>query len=137
MSNRNRFVSDGAVRFAGSIGVHMGPRTDATQVRDLIDRLHPMNGGHELIRLGPDRDGGYLVPDDFAGIDYAFSPGVSNKSGFEAALASRGMNVFLADHSVDGPAEDNSRFDFDKKYIGFLPEESYLYRFLNPRETLD
>ncbi len=24
-----------------------------------------------------------------------------------------------------------------KKYIGFLPEESYLYRFLNPRETLD
>lgn len=24
-----------------------------------------------------------------------------------------------------------------KKHIGFLPEESYLYRFLNPRETLD
>jgi ABC-2 type transport system ATP-binding protein len=24
-----------------------------------------------------------------------------------------------------------------KKYIGFLPEESYLYRFLNPKETLD
>ena len=24
-----------------------------------------------------------------------------------------------------------------KKYIGFLPEESYLYRFLNARETLD
>src|SRR5262245_40978667 len=24
-----------------------------------------------------------------------------------------------------------------KKRIGFLPEESYLYRFLNPRETLD
>ena len=24
-----------------------------------------------------------------------------------------------------------------KKYIGFLPEESYLYRYLNSRETLD
>ncbi|MCI0674896.1 MAG: ABC transporter ATP-binding protein [Phycisphaerales bacterium] len=24
-----------------------------------------------------------------------------------------------------------------KRFIGFLPEESYLYRFLNPRETLD
>src|SRR5215510_1104122 len=24
-----------------------------------------------------------------------------------------------------------------KKFIGFLPEESYLYRFLNPRETLE
>ena len=65
-------------------------------------------------RLGPDGDGGYLVPDDLAGIEYTFSPGVSTESGFEAALAARGQRVFLADYSVDGPAEANANFAFEK-----------------------
>jgi hypothetical protein len=77
------------------------------------------------VRLGPDGDGGYLVPDDLAGIEYAFSPGVATESGFEAALASRGMRVFLADFSVDGPAQPHPSFVFLKKYVGCLTDATY------------
>jgi hypothetical protein len=122
----NRFVRDAAIRVAGSVGVHVATRTDTDHVRDLIDRLHPVNGGAELIRLGPDRDGGYLIPDDLAGVDYAFSPGVSTKSGFDSALAARGIKVFLADYSVDGPVEDNPLFEFDKKFVGCLTDDTYM-----------
>jgi hypothetical protein len=101
-------------------------RTAPDDVRRLLHSLRPIDGGHELIRLGPDGDGGYLVPDDLAGIEYAFSPGVSTESGFEAALAARGQRVFLADHSVDGPAEANPSFSFEKKFVGGLSDETYM-----------
>ena len=110
----------------GGIGYHLGVRTETADLRALIGRLRPMNGGFDLIRLGPDGDGGYLVPDDLAGIDYAFSPGVSTVSGFEADLAARGMQVFLADFSVDRPAQANPRFVFDKKYVGCLSDETFI-----------
>ena len=53
----------------------------------LLQALRPLDPGIELIRIGPDSDGGYLVPDDLDGIRHAFSPGVSTESGFEAELA--------------------------------------------------
>ena len=80
----------------------------------------------ELIRIGPERDGGYLVPDDLDGIPYAFSPGVSTESGFDLALAERGLKVFMADHSVDGPAVSHPRFVFDKRFVGCLTDERYI-----------
>jgi hypothetical protein len=42
----------------------------------LLERLYPVEGGHPLIRVGPDGDGGYLLPDDLSGIVACFSPGV-------------------------------------------------------------
>jgi hypothetical protein len=78
------------------------------------------------MRIGPDGDGGYLIPDDLDGIRYAFSPGVSNESGFEAALADRGMKVFLADHSVDGPSLQHPGLEFDKRFVGCLTDETFI-----------
>ncbi len=92
----------------------------------MLRSLWPIDGGYELVRLGPDGDGGYLVPNDLEGIVYAFSPGVSTESGFEAALAARGLRVFLADYSVDGPAEANPMFVFEKKYVGGLSDDIYM-----------
>jgi hypothetical protein len=79
-----------------------------------------------LIRLGPDGDGGYLVPDDLAGINECFSPGVSGIAGFEEHCASRGMDVFLADASVDGPPVQHARFHFTPRYIGAFSGEHFL-----------
>jgi hypothetical protein len=76
--------------------------------------------------MGPSGDGGYLVPNDLEGIDYAFSPGVSTESGFEAELADRGIGVFLADLSVQGPARAHPRFVFDKKFLGCVTDERYM-----------
>jgi hypothetical protein len=126
MRNSNRPLRDSLIRLIGGMGYHVTDRTGANDVRRLLQSLRPVSGGAELIRLGPDGDGGYLVPDDLADIDCAFSPGVSTESGFEAELAARGMQVFLADFSVDGPAQANARFTFLKKYVGSVSDETFI-----------
>ena len=92
--------------------------TNPDRVKTLIRRLHPVACDKELIRLGPDGDGGYLVPDDLKGIIACFSPGVSNVAGFEKDCALRGMKVFMADASVEAPPELHPNFAFIKKFVG-------------------
>jgi Methyltransferase FkbM domain len=123
---RRKNLKAAGVRLSGGLGWHSAPRTQASSVRGLVQALRPLEPGVELIRIGPENDGGYLVPDDLDGIRHAFSPGVSNESGFEAQLADRGMQVFLADHSVDGPAIAHPRFVFDKRFVGSLTDERYI-----------
>jgi len=45
--------------------------------------LRPYTTDKELIRLGAEKDGGYLIPNDLAGIEACFSPGVGNEFNFE------------------------------------------------------
>ncbi len=100
--------------------------TDKNDIHNLIHHLHPINPGIDLVRLGPDGDGGYLVPDDFDGIDSCFSPGVSKQSGFEKDCSIRGMRVFLADGSVEGPPVKDKNFFFMKKFIGATNSEQFM-----------
>lgn len=100
--------------------------TRKAELTDLIDRLRPLATNLDLIRLGPDGDGGYLVPDDLDGIEACFSPGVSDSSDFELACAQRGMEVFLADWSVEGPATRHERFHFTKKFVGATTSERFM-----------
>ena len=126
MRNSDRVVRDSLIRALGRLDYHVADRTAVDDVRRVLRSLRPVDGGYDLIRLGPEGDGGYLVPDDLAGLEYAYSPGVSTESGFEAALAARGQRVFLADHSVDGPAEPNPAFVFEKKFVGGLSDDVYM-----------
>ena len=107
-----------ATNIFASGGIYPAKLTDPGALRSLVRSLAPVRPGRELIRLGPDGDGGYLVPDDLDGIEACFSPGVSSVSGFEKECAERGMEVFLADKTVDGPAEAHPRFRFVKKHVG-------------------
>jgi len=100
--------------------------TPTRDVHSLIESLAPRYSGKELIRFGPARDGGYLVPDDFDGIESCFSPGVNLISGFEKDCAERGIEVFLADRSVENPAESHERFHFTRKYVGVTTNEDFM-----------
>lgn len=100
--------------------------TNPLRLRSLLTSLHPLSPNKELIRLGPKGDGGYLLPDDLEEIHACFSPGVSLISGFEKDCAERGMKVFLADQSVDGPAEAHELFHFTKKFIGAISNEEFM-----------
>lgn len=87
----------------------------------LISRLHPETTEIPLIRLGGMHDGGYLVPDDLAGVVALFSPGVADSSEFERACLERNMRVFMADASVSGPASglaDSPGVHFTPHFIG-------------------
>lgn len=123
MQRRTRIALTKALAPLGGFPTDATPRADLAA---LIERLHPVLGGHDLIRLGPDGDGGYLVPDALDGIEACFSPGVNTVSGFELDCAERGMRVFLADRSVDAPAEQHELFEFTRKFVGATSDETYM-----------
>jgi hypothetical protein len=98
-------------------GIFPGKTTKATDLRALVGSMRITPTKQELIRLGPKHDGGYLIPDDLDGINYCFSPGVACCSDFEMQLAERGMQIFLADRSVEAPPVEHPSFHFQKKFI--------------------
>lgn len=113
-----------ARRFARSAllatGTYPTRLTDDGRLRSLVSALRPREV--PLRRLGPDGDGGYLVPDDLDDIVACFSPGVSHRSGFEKDCADLGMRVYLADRSVEGPAETHPAFHFTGKHVGLTAD---------------
>lgn len=111
---------------AFNIGYFPTKATKRAELVKLIRELHPLVTEKSLIRLGPKGDGGYLVPDDLEGIKACYSPGVSDSSDFELVCAKLGMQVFMADHSVDGPATSHENFHFAKKFIGATTSEVFM-----------
>ncbi len=102
-------------------------RTAKPALLALLEGLAPVTTAtHALIRMGAPADGGYLVPDDLEGIAACFSPGVDYVSKFEKDCAQRGMKVFLADKSVEAPAETHNAFAFEKKFVGALDNEDFM-----------
>ena|SRR2546429_2050472 len=113
----------GSLLLANDLAV--GKTMDPALLAGFLTAIRPLRTNHELIRVGGESDGGYLVPDDLAGVEYCFSPGVSNTADFEDDLTKRGIRCFLADYSVDGPPISNELFDFEKKFLG--PEDTDVF----------
>lgn len=99
------------------LGMEVARHAAFEDVDALFRLMRPVAMDMDLIRLGAENDGGYLIPDDLAGVEYCFSPGVGDNSSFEEALASRGIHCFLADYSVDAPSANAANLTFEKKYI--------------------
>jgi len=110
----------------GMVGAFPTRVTDQSELKKLLKRLYPMASNHELIRLGPKGDGGYVIPNDLDGIEACFSPGVSVVSGFEKDCADLGMKVFLADKSVSGPVSEHALFSFTKKFVGATSDQDFM-----------
>ena len=98
--------------------------TEKGELKLLLNKMRPVSCDKELIRLGSKRDGGYLIPNDLAGIEACFSPGVGCSSDFERDCADRGMRVFLADGFVEKPRLDHELFHFTRKYLGILTNDN-------------
>jgi hypothetical protein len=100
---------------------------DLSSVAKFVADNKVVSVGHELVRIGSKADGGYLLPDVLDGISKCFSPGVDVSSEFEDALAEQyGIECYLADYSVDGPASENALFHFDKKFLGTRNDDKFM-----------
>lgn len=125
-------LSDGFKRFTQDYLLKKGylihRATQKKELVELIGNLYPMQTEFELIRLGANGDGGYLVPDDLEGIEACFSPGVDKIWEFERACLNRGMKVFMADKSVDKSLINNleREFSFIKKFVGCTNSEDFI-----------
>ncbi len=121
-----KVIEDIGIRLLNPAGMIPVRAVQRSVLRELLKSLHPVETEHPLIRIGAKADGGYLIPDDLEGISACFSPGVSTCSDFEKDCADRGMDVFLADRSVDGPATSHPRFHFIKKYLGAFSDDDFM-----------
>ncbi len=115
-----------ALHYLSKKNIYPSPLTDKRELQSLLKKLMPVSCGKDFIRLGSDGDGGYLLPDDLAGIKACFSPGVDCVSGFEKDCANMGMNVFLADNSVEKTPETHDLFQFTKKYLGVTTNDDFM-----------
>ncbi|EDY38064.1 conserved hypothetical protein [Cyanobium sp. PCC 7001] len=69
---------------------------------EIVSYLQPRPCGHKLIRIGGDKDGAYLLPDDLEGIKWCISPGVNNFKYFEDQLLELyGVKSILVDYTSD------------------------------------
>ena len=57
--------------------------------------------GKNRILIGPKRDGGYVLMDDFEKIKIAYSFGISRDVSFDYALAKKNINIYMYDHTIN------------------------------------
>jgi len=122
----SKFVKNLTLNILSIGNIHTTKMTGNDELQSLLNKLKPVTCGKDLIRLGPDGDGGYLVPNDLEGIKACFSPGVDRISGFESDCANMGMNVYMADKSVEKPPELHELFHFTKKYLGVTTDDDFM-----------
>lgn len=108
-------------------GIHLDQMTPTEKLNNLANNLKPVRTQHQLIRIGSEFDGGYLVPDDLAGISACFSPGVNENASFEQDLQQKfGIGSHLADFSVSGPPNSFKPLSFTKKFIGATDDDVFM-----------
>lgn len=88
------------------------------QVKRILRLLRPYAANEfSKARFGCVNDGGYILLDDFRGVDTALSFGIEQNGSWDVEVAKRGLTVYQFDHTVDAPITDNDRLIFTKKKI--------------------
>jgi len=127
MGAKNRGFQTGLKNILIKAGILMGRLAKPEDIQRTLERIYPIESGHKLVRIGESGDGGYIVPDDFKGVKYCFSPGVADNAKFEETIWRQyKISSFLADYSVDAPPESDVEFDFEKKFLGNRSDDIYL-----------
>lgn len=69
------------------------------------------------ILLGDKYDGYYVLLDDFDNIKIAYSFGISKSIQFDKALADKGIDVFMCDHTINSLPYQNPKFHWKKLWL--------------------
>ena len=70
--------------------------------------------GKNKIRIGSNKDGGYVLLNDFENIKFAYSFGINNEISFDKDLADRHIDIFMYDHTIENLPFQNKRFHWKK-----------------------
>lgn len=85
--------------------------------KNFFKKLKIYECNFDLIRIGPEGDGGYVIPNILNQIDYCYSPGVGKISEFEKQIQNLKIKCFLADKNVENPSDEKFKFNFLKKNL--------------------
>ena len=112
-------------RFFSSLGYEIRRSTPPDQFIGLVQDLWPLESNFELIRIGGDSDGAYLIPNCLQGDEVLISPGVGASTRFERDLFQKfGINSILIDPTVSSPEGLPSSFVFLDKYLSTYKDEN-------------
>lgn len=73
--------------------------------------------GHNLIRVGGEHDGGYIMLDDFRRGGIAYSFGICDDVSWDASMADAGFEIYMYDHTIESLPEQKDKFHFFPKGI--------------------
>lgn len=112
---------------------------ESNVLEKLFNYFTPYDTNHELVRIGPSSDGGYLVPNDIEDIDFFISPGVGTISDFELVFAEKGVKCLLIDGSVETLPINHKNFLFLKKFLSKKDNYNHisLNSIINDYELID
>jgi hypothetical protein len=89
------------------------------QLLGLLQLIRPWTmRRNSKVRLGSDRDGGYVLPSCISLCDAVLSIGVGHDVSFDHAMAERGALILQYDHTVEGPPTPHPNFRFQRKGWG-------------------
>ena len=87
----------------------------AEELVAMLSKLRPVNTGYQLVRVGNEGDGGYLLPDCLSGIECCLSPGTGCDPAVELILARQyGIFCLLCD-----PGRPDADINSHHKNISF------------------
>ncbi len=79
-----------------------------------------------LIRIGDmNKDGGYIMADDFEPGGIAYSFGISNDVSWDTIMARYNYDIFMYDHTINKLPSDNENFHYFKEGISGHDMENY------------
>jgi hypothetical protein len=95
----------------------------AEQFRAFLRHLQPHDvPGMQKFRMGAERDGGYVMLDDFGPARNALSLGIGADVSWDSAIAGRGFHVYQFDPTVARSPEANPHFVFHQTRVVGRPE---------------
>jgi hypothetical protein len=94
-------------------------RTSSPGVFDALGLLKPYDVPEVgKKRLGGPGDGGYVLLDDLESIGAVYSIGIGTDVSFDEELAKLGKEVFMFDHTINGPPLSHPNFRFVREGAG-------------------
>ena len=114
-------------KFFDFFDLYVEKKTQKKDISKILKRLLPYKTGFDLIRLGNDNDGGYLVPDDLSNISRNYSAGVGDLTKFEEDLEEKySIPSSMVDFKDVDPKLLPKKSKFIKKKIGISSYEENL-----------
>lgn len=118
-----RFV----LRFLGLFGYEVVKQTAREDLLAVLKSQLPLDAGIELLRLGDENDGGYLIPNDIIGISKCVSPGCDKKIAFETDLLTRfGISSVIIDKADAKPRGLDDSHTYIEKWLGLRDSDSLI-----------
>ena len=94
-------------------------------LKRLIDTLKPSGTTLDLIRVGGENDGSYVIPREFLKEStYLISGGIELNNKFEVEVANLGVQGIQIDNSINRPPEEHPKLDFIRSTIGNQDSET-------------